>query len=490
MKIKANKILAVLCVIAMLMTMIVPMTMTASAAETEPAATFEFGANGSASHNDGSEATSYTETVDGYTLQITSAVKCYKGARDAKGNSAFKLGTSKLIGSFNLSVPEDVTSVVFHVAKYKANTSKISINGTNYTLTNSSNDGKYDAITVDTTSVKAITFKTVASSYRCMINAIDFYVEADESGCEHIYDEGVVTTEPGCTTLGVKTFTCTLCGDEKTEDISAEHKYGEGIECTVCGEIKPDSELTIEQAIAIGAAKAHNTYTEGKYYVTGLVTEVYNTQYGNMKITDGNGNILTIYGTYSADGSNRYDAMTTKPLVGDVVTIYGIVGQYNSTPQIKNGWATEIIRSSALNAVNAYMQLSYKYTETDEVLSDSQFVFNCAVDAGLASIEGITAYGIAVTAGNMTVYYTSEAASWVAGDEVISVAIGLGDIINDTDKLSTEFTVAAFVEVEGITYTSELDKTYSVAGMIDEYDSMGIEEVAHLYNVLVGYGLI
>ncbi|MBE6660461.1 MAG: hypothetical protein E7605_03560 [Ruminococcaceae bacterium] len=103
----------------------------------------------------------------------------------------------------------------------------------------------------------------------------------------------------------------------------------------------PDSTLTVEQVIALGASKEHNTYTEGKYYVTGVITEIYNTQYGNMKITDDKGNILTIYGTFDATGANRFDAMANQPAVGDTVTIYGIVGQYNNTPQIKNGWITE-----------------------------------------------------------------------------------------------------------------------------------------------------
>jgi len=98
-----------------------------------------------------------------------------------------------------------------------------------------------------------------------------------------------------------------------------------------------DSALSISDAIALGASKAHDTYTAGKYYVTGEITEVYNEQYGNMKIKDANGNILTIYGTYDANGTNRYDAMSVKPVAGDTVTIYGIIGQYNGTPQIKNG---------------------------------------------------------------------------------------------------------------------------------------------------------
>ncbi len=105
----------------------------------------------------------------------------------------------------------------------------------------------------------------------------------------------------------------------------------------------PQNTLTIEEAIAMGSAMEHNIYTEEKYYVTGVITEVYNTQYGNMRLTDDAGNILTIYGTYSADGELRYDAMEVKPVAGDTVTIYGIVGQYNGTPQIKNGWIVEHI---------------------------------------------------------------------------------------------------------------------------------------------------
>ena len=103
-------------------------------------------------------------------------------------------------------------------------------------------------------------------------------------------------------------------------------------------ETPAENTLTVAEAIALGASKEHNTYTSEKYYVTGVITEVYNTQYGNMKIKDEAGNILTIYGTYSADGATRYDALTVKPVAGDTVTVYGIVGQYNNTPQVKNGW--------------------------------------------------------------------------------------------------------------------------------------------------------
>lgn len=103
----------------------------------------------------------------------------------------------------------------------------------------------------------------------------------------------------------------------------------------------PDSTLTVKQAIDLGASKISDQYTAGKYYVTGVITEVYNEQYGNMRITDSEGNILTVYGTYSADGSIRYDKLDVKPVAGDTVKIYGVIGQFNDTPQIKNGWIVE-----------------------------------------------------------------------------------------------------------------------------------------------------
>ncbi len=99
-----------------------------------------------------------------------------------------------------------------------------------------------------------------------------------------------------------------------------------------------DSVLTVKAAIELGLSKSSNVFTEYKYYVTGEITEIYNEQYGNMRIKDAEGNILTLYGTYNEDGSVRFDALTEKPAVGDTVTVYGIIGQFNNTPQMKNGW--------------------------------------------------------------------------------------------------------------------------------------------------------
>ena len=69
----------------------------------------------------------------------------------------------------------------------------------------------------------------------------------------HNWDTGVITTEPTCTERGEKTFTCSICGNTKTEKVSATgHSYGKyevvkeptnarkGLKaktCSVCGKI-------------------------------------------------------------------------------------------------------------------------------------------------------------------------------------------------------------------------------------------------------------
>ncbi|MBQ6714878.1 MAG: hypothetical protein IJN15_04930, partial [Clostridia bacterium] len=158
------------------------MIITASAADTT--ITFEFGANGTASHKDGSDmgaSKSYTE--GDYTLAITGASKVYSGAYDATGKSALKLGTGSVVATFSITVPDDVTSVIFMVAKYKANATTVSVNGTNHTISTASDNGEYTPITVDTTTTKTITFATTSSGKRCMIDSIA-YVIADSTGGE------------------------------------------------------------------------------------------------------------------------------------------------------------------------------------------------------------------------------------------------------------------------------------------------------------------
>lgn len=70
-------------------------------------------------------------------------------------------------------------------------------------------------------------------------------------GCEHEFDTGTITKEATCAEEGTKTYKCTLCGDEKTENIPCvPHEYEEKVDkeptfdstgtatytCKICGD--------------------------------------------------------------------------------------------------------------------------------------------------------------------------------------------------------------------------------------------------------------
>ncbi|MBQ6718444.1 MAG: hypothetical protein IJN22_06055 [Clostridia bacterium] len=339
-----KKILSILvCVCVLLSAMVI----TASAANTE--IVFDFGENkNTTTHADGSDiGTSKSYTNGDYTLALTNVYKCYAPANDAKGTSALKMGTSSVAGNFTITVPDDVTSVIFKVAMYKAKTTAVNINGTEHAITTKSDDGAYTPITVDTTTTKTITFATVDGKCRCMIDSIT-YVIADTTGgnepsCEHTAKSAVPNGDE------THKLVCDACSETVTPVVDCTDADANG-KCDVCeGDVEvsvpdptPDSTLTIAEAIALGETKEHNTYTDGKYYVVGVVESVYNTQYGNMYIVDEAGNRLTIYGTYDATGENGYAAMEDAPVAGDTVKLYGKIGYYSSAAQMKNAWIVEV----------------------------------------------------------------------------------------------------------------------------------------------------
>ena len=91
--------------------------------------------------------------------------------------------------------------------------------------------------------------------------------------------------------------------------------------------------------------------TTDKYLVAGIVTEIKNATYGNLYITDANGNKMYIYGCYSADGSTRYDAMANAPKVGDYIVVLSVVGHYNE-PQLKNAWVLTHTPATSIEDAN------------------------------------------------------------------------------------------------------------------------------------------
>lgn len=125
-------------------------------------------------------------------------------------------------------------------------------------------------------------------------------------------------------------------------------------------------------------------------------------------------------------------------------------------------------------------------TTTEYTYSEAEFRIRCGVDAAIKDIAGVESYGIQVTANGTTKDYAWNTTDAIYGSDTtcLFVTVSLGDALNNKERLSTEFTVCAYVVVDGVTYTSTNTKTYSIESMVTEY--FGNEStkalVADLYN--------
>ena len=100
--------------------------------------------------------------------------------------------------------------------------------------------------TLDTASLKAGTYYLLGydpnygTGDACYAPATAKVVLTSEVPQPCQWDEGVVTTEPTCTTAGVKTFSCSVHGETRTEELPAlGHTFGADGACIRCGEKDP-----------------------------------------------------------------------------------------------------------------------------------------------------------------------------------------------------------------------------------------------------------
>ncbi|MCD7801724.1 MAG: leucine-rich repeat domain-containing protein [Clostridiales bacterium] len=122
--------------------------------------------------------------------------------------------------------------------------------------------------------------------YVCYIYQYGYQIASDTvyiSG--HIWDDGVVTTEPTCTVEGVMTYTCTVCGETKTEAIPATgHSWDDGVvvKAATCTE---DGLLTYTCSVC-GETETVTIAASGHSYDDGVVTvEPTSTEDGVMTYT-------------------------------------------------------------------------------------------------------------------------------------------------------------------------------------------------------------
>ena len=181
-------------------------------------------------------------------------------------------------------------------------------------------------------------------------------------------------------------------------------------------------------------------------------------------------------GTFTVNGTTGAEETTTYTINSKSVAIK------NTT----SGASTQVhIKSITINC-----QAGTSITETYDN-GEFRIRFGAAAAlAELATLEGVTECGIVIAA-NGTVKECALSSLTLSEDKYYTV-ISLGDLFDVEDRFAVEFTVAAYVVIDGVTYAANNEtnvKTYSVASMINEYYAAGYE-VDHLYDVLSSKGYI
>ena len=147
--------------------------------------------------------------------------------------------------------------------------------------------------------------------------------------------------------------------------------------------------LTVSDALALAAGKDHNQYTEEKYLITGVIDTLESDIYGNCWLVGEDGARIYVYGIYTKDGSGKYETLSYKPVVGDTVTIFAVVGYYSDKEQVKSGWLVSYVKGEGNNEEPVDPQPPV--TDSNfELTVDSLGIPSQSYAEGTATIGGVT----------------------------------------------------------------------------------------------------
>ena len=184
----------------------------------------------SSSTNLGSSTAAYQWAL----TEVSNGTGVFKVTSETSGRGlVFRAASYNQYGGYSLSNVTTSSTEYFGVKFYKM-----------VVLCNHINTENHDEV--------AATCTTVGYTAGVYCNDCESYISGHEviDMIEHSWNDGVETTAPGCETTGVMTYTCSVCGETKTESIPATgHTMGEGVvvdatceadgsktyTCTVCG---------------------------------------------------------------------------------------------------------------------------------------------------------------------------------------------------------------------------------------------------------------
>ena len=151
------------------------------------------------------------------------------------------------------------------------------------------------------------------------------------------------------------------------------------------------------------------------YELTGEITNVTNTTYGNFYLNDGTGEVL-IYGLCSPSGEQKYWAESGAK-VGDTITVQTVRTSYNGTPQGKDAIFVSLVPGEGGSQTPEPAEGPYASDVAFVCSTDDST--NCVYSLGTTTIDGSAATGFKLGTGKKSGYFKS-AALGVSGDKYLN----------------------------------------------------------------------
>ena len=242
--------------------------------------------------------------------------------------------------------------------------------------------------------------------------------------------------------------------------------------------------ITIAEALEL-CGEDGNLTTE-RYYIRATVVSIDKAQFGAMTIKDETGEI-SVYGTYSADGSINYSEMTDKPYKGDEVLLHCTLQNYNGNKEIKNARLIGFRRAEIEIDLTQYTDMSI--ADARAAAKGTKIKLDGVV-AQITYANGMVPSGAFVIDETSSIYvYDRDFAQRVAVGNKVTVA-GVKDYwVLDTEQTNAEkfgykgcnqITEVTLVENDDLT-TNEFDKSWITESTIkDILDTPVTEDITTL----------
>lgn len=115
--------------------------------------------------------------------------------------------------------------------------------------------------------------------------------------------------------------------------------------------------------------------TNAEYTLTGKITRVVNTSYGNFDLTDETGTVY-VYGLLTPEGASQKQWAAAGLREGDTITIKGKYSVYNNSPQIKNAIYVSHVAAPFIEATAVTVEAA-KTTATMTVSANVKWTVSC-----------------------------------------------------------------------------------------------------------------